>query len=191
MRDGTTLGKRPRRAIAINAGNMSRWRACWLGATSGGRSISAAGSASWHSFSPRKWTSCLGSTSPRERSSGRGSGRRRFEQADILDLPASLDRGFDLVVLADTLYYLSPLDDAIPEGMAARVADLLVPGGLCVLVNHYFFAVDSDSRLSRRIHGAFARSPRLRLESEQRRPFFLVSQLTEQPAQAGPARAAR
>jgi SAM-dependent methyltransferase len=114
----------------------------------------------------------------------------RFEQADILDLPGTLDRGFDLVLLADTLYYLSPLDDSTLEQMAMRVADLLVPGGLCVLVNHYFFAVDPDSRISRRIHRAFARSPRLRLTSEYRKPFFLVSLLTEQsdPSRSGPAR---
>jgi hypothetical protein len=48
------------------------------------------------------------------------------------------------VLLADTLYYLSPLDDATLERMALRVADLLAPGGVCVLVNHYFFAVDPD-----------------------------------------------
>jgi SAM-dependent methyltransferase len=104
----------------------------------------------------------------------------RFEQADILDLPRTLDHSFDLVLLADTLYYLSPLDDATLERMALRVADLLTPGGLCVLVNHYFFAVDPDSRVSRRIHRAFTRSPRFRLESERRKPFFLVSMLTEQ-----------
>ncbi len=104
----------------------------------------------------------------------------RFEQADILDLPRTLDHSFDLVLLADTLYYLSPLDDATLERMALRVADLLAPGGLCVLVNHYFFAVDPNSRVSRRIHRAFAQSPRFRLESERRKPFFLVSMLTEQ-----------
>jgi SAM-dependent methyltransferase len=114
----------------------------------------------------------------------------RFEQADILDLPGTLDRGFDLVLLADTLYYLSPLDDATLERMAMRVADLLVPGGLCVLVNHYFFAVDPDSRVSRRIHRTFAQSPRFRLASEHRKPFFLVSLLTEQldPSRSGSPR---
>lgn len=49
-----------------------------------------------------------------------------------------------------------------------------------MLVNRYFFAVDPDSRISRRIHLVFAQSPRLRLESEQRKPFFLASLLTQQ-----------
>lgn len=114
----------------------------------------------------------------------------RFEQADILDLPESLDHRFDLVLLADALYYLSPLDDATLERMEQRVADLLMPGGLCVLVDHYFFAVDPDSRISRRIHRTFAQSPRFRLTSEHRKPFFLVSLLTKQlgPIRSGAAR---
>jgi SAM-dependent methyltransferase len=103
----------------------------------------------------------------------------RFEQADILGLPKTLDRSFDLVLLADTLYYLSPLDDETLKQLALRVADLLVPGGLCVLVNHYFFAADSDSRISRRIHRAFSSSPRFHLTSEHRKLFFLTSLLTE------------
>ena len=67
-----------------------------------------------------------------------------FEQADLLELPRSLNHRYDLVLLVDTLYYLSPLDDETLKRVAMRVADLLVPGGLCVLVNHYFFAADSD-----------------------------------------------
>jgi predicted TPR repeat methyltransferase len=108
-----------------------------------------------------------------------------FEQADLLELPRTLDHRFDLVLLVDTLYYLSPLDDETLKQVAMRVADLLVPGGLCVLVNHYFFAADSDSRISRRIHRAFSWSPRFRLASEHRKPFFLASLLTEQLDLAG------
>ena len=103
-----------------------------------------------------------------------------FEQADLLELPRSLNHRYDLVLLVDTLYYLSPLDDETLKRVAMRVADLLVPGGLCVLVNHYFFAADSDSRISRRIHRAFSWSSRFRLDSEHRKPFFLASLLTEQ-----------
>jgi SAM-dependent methyltransferase len=110
----------------------------------------------------------------------------RFEQADIFDLPKTLDHGFDLVLLADTLYYLSPLDDETLKQLAVRAADLLVPGGMCVLVNHYFFAVDSNSRLSRRIHRAFSSSPRLLLTSEHRKPFFLASLLTEHSSRSSP-----
>lgn len=102
-----------------------------------------------------------------------------FEQGDVQRLPASLDGGFDLVVIADVLYYLpQPITDAVLDAMALRVAALLAPGGVCLLANHYFFAADGDSRLSRRIHDAFARSPGFERVSEHRRPFYLVSVLT-------------
>ncbi|MGI4978579.1 MAG: class I SAM-dependent methyltransferase [Janthinobacterium lividum] len=101
----------------------------------------------------------------------------RFEQGDLRSLPAALDGSFDLVVLADTLYYLpQPLSDATLDDLALRVASLLAPGGLCLLANHFFFAADPDSRTSRRIHRAFARC--LDQVSEHRRPFYLVSVLT-------------
>ncbi len=101
-----------------------------------------------------------------------------FERGDVQDLPASLDGCFDLVVIADMLYYLPwPITDAVLKAMALRVAALLRPGGLCLLANHYFFAADADSRLSRRIHDAFAWSPAFAAVSEHRRPFYLVSVL--------------
>jgi SAM-dependent methyltransferase len=115
----------------------------------------------------------------------------RFAQADVLDLPISLDGGFDLVVVADTLYYLpAPLDDALLKQIALRIARLLRPGGLCLLANHFFFAADPDSRLSRRIHRAFAWSPSLRVVSEHRRPFYLVSllELATAPQLGSPSR---
>lgn len=103
----------------------------------------------------------------------------RFERGDVRDLPASLDGTFDLVILADTLYYLPPpLTDAALKLLALRAAALLAPGGLCLLANHFFFAADPDSRLSRRIHRAFAWSPGFQVVSEHRRPFYLVSLLT-------------
>lgn len=104
----------------------------------------------------------------------------RFERGDVRDLPTALDGSFDLVVLADTLYYLPPpLSDEALKAIALRVATLLAPGGLCLLANHYFFAADPDSRLSRRIHRAFAWSPGFHVVSEHRRPFYLVSLLEE------------
>lgn len=103
-----------------------------------------------------------------------------FAQADVQDLPSSLDGRFDLVAIADTLYYLpQPITDAALKAMALRVAALLAPGGLCLLANHYFFAGDADSRLSRRIHDAFAWSPGLQTAGEYRRPFYLVSLLNK------------
>ena len=104
-----------------------------------------------------------------------GLAQVQFRQADILDLPDDLDGQFDLVVLADTLYYLSPMQDALLKRLALRTQRLLVPGGVCLLANHYFSGADADSRLSRRIHRAFAWSPGYRVLSEHRRPFYLVS----------------
>jgi SAM-dependent methyltransferase len=109
-----------------------------------------------------------------------------FEQSDMLHLPKDLDGRFDLVLVLDVLYYLSPLDAELLKQLAERTVDLLVPGGLCVLVNHYFFAIDSNSRLSRLIHRAFKDSPHFSLVSEHRRPFFLVSFLETSPGPALP-----
>jgi SAM-dependent methyltransferase len=101
-----------------------------------------------------------------------------FAQGDVLDLPHDMDGSFDLVVLADTLYYLPPpLTDATLKAVALRMARLLRPGGVCLLANHFFSGADADSRLSRRIHQAFAWSPGLTTQAEYRRPFYLVSVL--------------
>jgi SAM-dependent methyltransferase len=102
----------------------------------------------------------------------------RFEQADIETLSPTLDGTFDLIVLSDVLYYLSPLSDALLKTIALRMATLLTPGGICLLANHFFFAADPDSRMSRRIHRAFAWSPGLDVLSEHRRPFYLATLLT-------------
>lgn len=107
-----------------------------------------------------------------------------FEQADVTDLPASMDGQFDLVVLADTLYYLSPLPDSLLKTMALRVGRLLAPGGICLLANHFFFSADPDSRLSARIHKAFAWSPALSVLSEHRRAFYLATLLQAPGLQA-------
>lgn len=100
-----------------------------------------------------------------------------FEQASVLDLPTSLDGRFDIVTLADTLYYLPDIDDALLKAVATRMARLLAPGGVLLLANHFFFAADPDSRLSRRIHQAFAWSPSFSVLSERRWPFYLTTLL--------------
>jgi SAM-dependent methyltransferase len=105
----------------------------------------------------------------------------RFEHGDVLALPRALDGRFDLVVLADVLYYLAPFNDAVLGSVADRVARLLAPGGLCLLANHYFFAADADSRRSLRIRDAFARSSRWRSMVEHRRLFYLASLLNLTP----------
>ena len=102
-------------------------------------------------------------------------GNLRFEQGDVTDLATSLDARFDLVVIADTLYYLDDTGGPNLATIASRVSRLLAPGGMCLLANHYFFKADPDSRLSRRIHEAFAASPGLSVLSEHWRPFYLAS----------------
>ena len=97
---------------------------------------------------------------------------------DVLALPENLDGCFDLVTVADVLYYLSPMDDRVLKAMAQRVARLLKPGGVCLLANHYFFRADPDSRASQRIHNAFRWSPGLQVTAEHRKAFYLATLLT-------------
>ena len=106
----------------------------------------------------------------------------RFAQGDLSSLDPAMKHGFDLVVVADTLYYLDRVDDASLKAVATLIGGLLAPGGICLLANHYFFAGDKDSRLTRRIHDAFAWSPSLNLVSTRRRPFYLTSILSRAEA---------
>jgi SAM-dependent methyltransferase len=98
-----------------------------------------------------------------------------FEPGDLLKLPPSFDGKFDLVVVSDVLYYLSPLDRPTLSSAVHKIANLLSPGGICLVVNHYFFSVDPDSKVSRNIHRTFSDCPRFAMISEHRRPFFLAS----------------
>jgi SAM-dependent methyltransferase len=100
-----------------------------------------------------------------------------FEQADVLAIDPSMDGRFDLIVFADTLYYISPLSDEVLKRIRRRVANLLVPGGVLLLAHHYFCDLDPGSRLSRVIHNAFRWAPELTLLQEYRKPFYPVSLL--------------
>ena len=105
-----------------------------------------------------------------------GQANMRFEQGDIRAMRPGWAGQFDLVLLADTIYYLPPpLSDTTLREMADAVSALLAPGGICLLANHFFFAADPDSRLSRRVHRAFSASTGFRVLSEHRRPFYIVS----------------
>jgi SAM-dependent methyltransferase len=115
----------------------------------------------------------------------------RFAQGDVCALDPALDGSFDLVVVADTLYYMDAVDDLSLKTVAARIARLLAPGGMCLIANHYFFAADRDSRLSRRIHDAFTWSPSLAVVAAHRRPFYLASLLTLADPRPSPDRVAR
>ena len=101
-----------------------------------------------------------------------------FERGDILDLSKGLNGQFDILMIADTLYYLPSTSDVSLDAVVGKIADLLAPDGICVLTNHLFaFGWDEATRLSRRIHRAFCRSQRFRLISKHWRPFFLTTLL--------------
>lgn len=109
----------------------------------------------------------------------RSFGNVRFQQGDILVLDPELNGSFDLVVIADTIYYLPPpIRDETLKSLAVRFARLLAPDGILLLVNHYFPVPNEETRLTRRIHRAFQRSPALTLVAEYHRFFFLTSLLT-------------
>lgn len=109
-----------------------------------------------------------------------------YECHDIQGLPAEFAVRFDLVTIADVLYYLDPLPDALLKAMARRVAGLLAPGGVCLLANHYFFRADPESRRTQRIHDAFRWCPDLTVVSEHRHAFFVSTMLEKAPASAAP-----
>jgi SAM-dependent methyltransferase len=115
------------------------------------------------------------------RSLSSGHPNVRFEQANILDLEKTIKGRFDLVVLADVLYYLSPLSDEVLKSIAHVTENLLEPNGILLLVNHYFFGFDVDSKLTRQIHDSFRWTQSLNLLSEHRYPFYLVSLLQRVP----------
>jgi SAM-dependent methyltransferase len=114
----------------------------------------------------------------------------QVHQGDIMALSADLDGSFDLVVVADTIYYLPPpIHDDLLKTLANRIARLLTPDGVVLLVNHYFPVPNAETRLTRRIHRAFQWSPALTLLAEHRRAFFLVSVLGRScPASLSPER---
>jgi 2-polyprenyl-3-methyl-5-hydroxy-6-metoxy-1,4-benzoquinol methylase len=101
----------------------------------------------------------------------------QFRQGDIMALGSGLGC-FDLVVVADALYYLpTPIQDETLEGVVARLAEMLAPDGIVLVANHYFPFPNPHTLLIRRIRRAFSRSPALTLLSEHWRPFFLTSVL--------------
>jgi 2-polyprenyl-3-methyl-5-hydroxy-6-metoxy-1,4-benzoquinol methylase len=98
----------------------------------------------------------------------------QFAQHDIHHIE-QLGGQFDLITVLDVLYYISPLSDDVLKSIARQIEKLLAPDGTLLLVNHFFFSVDSASRQTRRIHGMFRENTSLHLASERRRPFFLAS----------------
>jgi SAM-dependent methyltransferase len=100
----------------------------------------------------------------------------RFAVASVLGA-SEIEQKFDLIVLADVLYYTDTRQPAWVESIAQGMASRLLPGGLILLVNHYFFGIDAASRTTRTIHDRFSNTPLLDRKAEYRRPFFLTTLL--------------
>ena len=100
-----------------------------------------------------------------------------FMQLNVLD-ESDEEPSFDLIILADTLYYIDPLTDALLKRIVCNIASKLTPGGLMLVVNHFFFGIDAASRSTRRIHDSFRWAPILECVAENRRPFFLATLLS-------------
>lgn len=99
-----------------------------------------------------------------------------FMQLNVLD-ECDEDPSFDLIILADTLYYIDPLTDAQLQRIACNIVSKLSPSGLILVVNHFFFGIDTASRSTRKIHDSFCCAPLLECVAEHRRPFFLATLL--------------
>ncbi|HZO22204.1 MAG TPA: class I SAM-dependent methyltransferase [Steroidobacteraceae bacterium] len=99
-----------------------------------------------------------------------------YAQRDMLDAPAT-ESGFDLIIIADTLYYINPRTPVALQALAQTFASKLTPGGLILIVNHFFFGVDAASRQTREIHDVFRGAPSLECIAEIRRAFFLATLL--------------
>jgi SAM-dependent methyltransferase len=89
----------------------------------------------------------------------------------------TVGESFDLIVLADTLYYTDLRPAGSLESIAESVTSSLLPGGILLLVNHYFFGIDAASRLTRTIHDVFRNSKRVECTAEYRRAFYLATVL--------------
>lgn len=104
-----------------------------------------------------------------------GTPRVRFRQAELLRLGELAEPAFDLITMADTLYYLPALTGEVLKSVVDELVERLVPGGLLLLANHYYFRFDGYSRQTRQIHTFFGSEPALRLVTERRHAFYLVS----------------
>ena len=99
-----------------------------------------------------------------------------YRAGDVASLATETER-YDLIVLADVVYYLMPFDDIVIARLAAMLAALLTPDGLLLLVDHYFFTIDPPSRMTRHIHDLVRNDAGLEPIAEYRRSFYLATLL--------------
>jgi 2-polyprenyl-3-methyl-5-hydroxy-6-metoxy-1,4-benzoquinol methylase len=106
----------------------------------------------------------------------------RMQQGDVLALDPELNGAFDLVVIADTIYYLpTPLHDLTLHRLVHGLRGLLAANGILMVVNHYFPLPNASSRLTRRIHAAFESSRDLSMLAEHKRAFYLTGVFANTP----------
>ena len=100
-----------------------------------------------------------------------------FRTGDVSRFDAD-ERQYDLIVIADVLYYALPNGaEAALATIARRVAAATAPGGLLLLADHYFFGFDGASRRTHAIHNLFERSTGFDLHGQHRRCFYLATLL--------------
>ncbi|NNM60804.1 MAG: methyltransferase domain-containing protein [Steroidobacteraceae bacterium] len=99
-----------------------------------------------------------------------------YLQRDMLEA-APQESAYDLIIIADTLYYVKSRSPAALKLFAGKIASILTPDGLVLVVNHYFFGIDLASRETRGIHDAFRSASGLDCMAEFRRAFFLATLL--------------
>jgi len=108
----------------------------------------------------------------------------KYSLEPMLEAPAD-EAVFDLIVLADTLYYMDSLNTERLRCISHNIASRLVPGGLLLLVNHFFFGFDRASRQTRATHDVFRCAPLLDCVAEHRRAFFLATVLRRSDRKVG------
>lgn len=99
-----------------------------------------------------------------------------YAHHDVLD-SFSDNPSYDLIVLADTLYYIDGLSDERLKSITRNIASRLTPDGLILVVDHYFFGFGAASRDTREIHDSFRWATHLACVAEHRRAFFLATLL--------------
>jgi predicted TPR repeat methyltransferase len=104
-----------------------------------------------------------------------------YAQQDMMD-SSQQDAAFDLIVVADTIYYLGLRSSAGLKAMVSTISSRLAPQGLVLIVNHYFFGIDRASKHTREIHDAFRWAPSLECVVEYRRAFYLATLLQRSPS---------
>lgn len=99
----------------------------------------------------------------------------QFEHVDLRLLCPDRHGAFDLIVVVDTLYYLSPLDEAVIKSTRETLARLLTDDGYLLLANHFYLGIDGYSKITRRLHAGFGWATNLTRIVEEWRPFYLMT----------------